>query len=74
MLFIFAVYTGSIIEKYLILKEEFIMMTALSVVVSVVLAMVFVMAPLSGDAACLVLMAFLLSLVFLAASSQYDCH
>ena len=50
------------------------MMTALSVVLSVVLAMVFVMAPLSGDAACLVLMAFLLSLVFLAASSQYDFH
>ena len=50
------------------------MMTALSVIVSIVLAMVFVMAPLSGDAACLVMLAFLLSLVFLVASSQYDCH
>lgn len=61
-------------RKYLILKEEFIMMTALSVIVSIVLAMVFVMVPLSGDAACLVMLAFLLSLVFLVASSQYDCH
>lgn len=50
------------------------MMTALSVIVSIVLAMVFVMVPLSGDAACLVMLAFLLSLVFLVASSQYDCH
>lgn len=50
------------------------MMTALSVIVSIVLAMVFVMTPLSGDAACLVMLAFLLSLVFLVASSQYDCH
>lgn len=50
------------------------MMTALSAIVSIVLGMVFVMAPLSGDAACLVMLAFLLSLVFLTASSQYDCE
>lgn len=50
------------------------MMTVLSIIVSIVLEMVFVMAPLSGDAACLVFIGMLLSWVVLIASSQYDCH